>query len=116
MRGYVSARRGKYIPMTQRVFFVVVATAFITVSAQSTPRSVADELLAADRAFASAATKHDVVTALSAMFGPDVVLTHAGGIAYGKDQATEALKASPINAGARIEGRRRVSACRETRS
>src|SRR5687768_6177811 len=103
MRGYVSARRGKYIPMTQRVFFVVVATAFITVSAQSTPRAVADELLAADRAFAAAANQTDLVTALTTMFASDVVLTHAGGIAYGRDKAIEALKSSPINAGARIE-------------
>jgi len=43
------------------------------------------------------------VTALTAMFATDVILTHAGGIAYGKDQAIEALKASPINAGGRVE-------------
>jgi hypothetical protein len=75
----------------------------VTLSSQSTPRSVADELLAADRAFASAATKHDVVGALSAMFAEDVALTHAGGIAYGRIKAIEALKANPVNAGARIE-------------
>ncbi|MGH9218330.1 MAG: nuclear transport factor 2 family protein [Vicinamibacterales bacterium] len=90
--------------MTRSFFFTaLVSTAFITVSAQSTPRLVADELLAADRAFAMAARQTDIVTALTTMFAPDIVLTHAGGIAYGRDKAIEALKASPINAGARIE-------------
>ena len=90
--------------MTRPLFFIVLTlTTFVTASAQSTPRAVADELLAADRAFAAAAKQTDLVTALTTMFAPDVVLTHAGGIAYGRDKAIEALKASPINAGARIE-------------
>ena len=76
---------------------------FVTVSAQSSPRAVADELLAADRAFAAAARQTDIVTGLATMFAPDIALAHAGGIAYGRDKAIEALKASPINAGARIE-------------
>lgn len=90
--------------MSSRPFFILLILAgFITVSAQSTPRSVADELLAADRAFASAARQHGLITALSAMFAEDVALTHAGGIAYGRIKAIEALQATPINAGARIE-------------
>ena len=94
--------------MTRPLFFIVlILAAFVTASAQSipqsTPRAVADELLGADRAFATAAKQTDIVTALSTMFAPDVALTHAGGIAYGRDKAIEALKASPINAGARIE-------------
>jgi hypothetical protein len=89
--------------MASRPFILLILAGFITVSAQSTPQSVADELLAADRAFASSAMKRDVAGALGAMFAPDVVLTHAGGIAYGRDKAIEALKASPINAGARID-------------
>jgi hypothetical protein len=82
--------------------FVFAAASFVTLSAQSTPRQAADELLAADRAFASASAKTDVISGLSAMFATDIVLTHAGGIAQGKDEAVNALKASPINAG-RIE-------------
>ena len=90
--------------MASRPFFILLILAgFITVSAQSTPQSVADELLAADRAFASAAKQHGLITALSAMFAENVALTHAGGIAYGRDKAIEALKASPISADARIE-------------
>ena len=90
--------------MASRPFFTLLILAgFITVSAQSTPQSVADELLAADRAFASAAKQHGLITALSAMFAEDVALTHAGGIAYGRIKAIEALQANPVNAGARIE-------------
>jgi ketosteroid isomerase-like protein len=77
----------------------VLVTTFVTVSAQSTPQAAADELLAADRAFAASGAKTDVVTALSAMFAPDVVLTHSGGIAYGLPKSVDALKANPINAG-----------------
>lgn len=81
----------------------IVVTAFVTGSAQPTSQAAADELLAADRGFAASAAKSDVVTGLSAMFAPDVALTHAGGIAYGFAKAVEALKANPINTGARIE-------------
>jgi hypothetical protein len=80
----------------------VLVTTFVTASAQSTPKVAADELLAADRAFAAAAAKTDVVAGLSAMFAPDIALTHAGGIAHGLTNAVEALKSNPINAG-RIE-------------
>ena len=90
--------------MRHLLFIVLIAPAFVTLSAQSiTPKTVADELLAADRTFAAAAKETNIVTALSAMLGTDIVLTHSGGIAYGKDKAIEALKASPINAGGRIE-------------
>ena len=90
--------------MASRPFFTLLILAgFITVSAQSTPQSVADELLAADRAFASTAKQHGLITALSAMFAEDVAFTHAGGIAYGRIKAIEALQANPVNAGARIE-------------
>ena len=77
----------------------VLVTTFVTVSAQSTPQAAADELLAADHAFATSGAKTDVVTALTAMFAPDVVLTHSGGIAYGSAKSVDALKANPINAG-----------------
>ena len=81
---------------------LALVTTFVTLSAQSTPQAAADDLLSADRAFAASSAKTDVVTALSAMFASDVVLTHGGGIAYGSAKAADALKANPINAG-RIE-------------
>ena len=88
---------------TSAFITAAVLTSLVALGAQSTPRSVAEELLAADRAFASAATNQDVVGALSAMFASEIALTHAGGLALGRDKAVEALEASPLNAGARIE-------------
>jgi ketosteroid isomerase-like protein len=74
------------------------------VTAQTaTPQQVSDELLAADRAFSVASGTSDVVNGLSAMFGDDIVLTHAGGIASGKANAVDALRQNKANAGARIE-------------
>ena len=81
----------------------VLVTLFVTVAAQSTPKAAADELLAADRAFAAAAAKTDLVSALTSMFAADAALTYAGGIAYGSAKAIEALKANPTNTGATIE-------------
>jgi hypothetical protein len=71
-------------------------------TAQVSPRAAADELLAADRTFAAAATARDVTGALEPMFAREVAMTHSGGIAFGFDSAVAALKANPINAG-RIE-------------
>jgi ketosteroid isomerase-like protein len=93
---------GKYPDMPQLIFVLLALLSISSREVLASPRSAADELVAADRAFAAASARTDVVTGLSAMFANDVVLTHAGGIAYGKDKAIEALKASPINAG-RIE-------------
>ncbi len=70
---------------------------------QAMPQAVVDELLAADRAFSVASARSDVVNGLSAMFGDEVVLTHAGGIASGKASAVEVLRQNKANAGARIE-------------
>lgn len=70
---------------------------------QLTPQQAVDELLAADRAFSVASGKSDVVNGLSAMFADDIMLMYAGGVASGKASATEALRQSKSNAGARIE-------------
>ena len=64
---------------------------------ERTPQSVADELLAADRAFSSASATSDVVAGLSAMFAEDVTLMVPGKIVRGKAAAAEALSASPDN-------------------
>ena len=82
---------------------LVLFLAISSLGASASPQPSADELLAADRAFAAASGKTDVVSGLSAMFAPDVALTYAGGIAYGAAKAVEALKANPINSGGRIE-------------
>lgn len=70
---------------------------------QATPQSIVEELLAADRAFSVASGKSDVVNGLSAMFGDEILLTYAGGIASGKANAIDALRQNQANAGAKIE-------------
>jgi hypothetical protein len=100
--GHQTRSRGKDVVMKHLIYVAaVLVTTFVT-AAQSTPQAAADELLAADRAFAASSAKTDVVTGLGAMFAPGVALTYAGGIAYGAAKAVAALKANPINAG-RIE-------------
>ena len=76
-----------------------------TLQAQ-TPQAAVDELLAADRGFASAAAKTTAIPALTAMFAEDVVMPTAvpkPGFARGKAAATEALKANPVNADAKVD-------------
>lgn len=63
-----------------------------------------DELLEADRAFASASAGTDLVSGLAAMFAPDVVMPLPDRrFARGRDEAVAALVANPDNAGARLE-------------
>ena len=70
----------------------------------TTPLSAADELLAADRAFAQNAQQTDVIGALSAMFDDEVILGLPGGrFAEGKTNAVAALRSVPQNVGARLE-------------
>ena len=67
-----------------------------------TPASVADELLAADRAFAAAAADAGLIEALSEMFASDVIVPAPGGtFLRGKEQATQALRTNPANVGTR---------------
>ena len=91
--------------MKQKSFALVLAVfgCAAVVSAQPSPQAVVDELLAADRAFSAASGKTDLVTGLSAMFASDVIMPNPAGIAYGSQQAIEALRANPANGGARIE-------------
>ncbi len=63
-----------------------------------------DELIAADRGFAAASAKTDLISGLSAMFADDVIMpTPAAQFAEGKAQAVEALRSNPANAESRIE-------------
>ena len=60
---------------------------------------VADELMAADRAFSAAGANADLITSLSAMFAENVTVpTPPGRVAKGKAEAVAALKANPANA------------------
>ncbi len=86
-----------------RLPFLLAIVAVSPLVGVASPQSAADELLAADRAYAAGSAKTDVVSGLSAMLAPEVALTYAGGIAYGSAKAIEALKTNPVNNGARIE-------------
>lgn len=76
--------------------------AFVTAQG-ATPQQVADELLAADRAFAAAAAKTDLAGGISAMFASEVAMPAPGGFAFGSQKAIEALRDNPANKGARAE-------------
>jgi ketosteroid isomerase-like protein len=63
------------------------------------PQAEVDELLAADRAFAQASAKTDLVSGLSAMFAEDVIMPAPQvNFARGKAAAVAALSATPANA------------------
>ncbi len=65
-------------------------------------RRAADELLAADRAFAAAAANTDLIAGVTAMFAPDVILPVPGiGFAEGLAAAAEALRRDTLNATSR---------------
>jgi ketosteroid isomerase-like protein len=85
---------------------IVLLAALIIAFAQSSsqPQTVVDELLAADRAFSVAGAKENVVDALSAMFGDEVVMPlPTGEFARNKPKAIEALGANPDNLKGRVE-------------
>ena len=66
--------------------------------AGQTPADVADELLAADRAFSAAAHEDDLLAALSVMFSENVILPAPGGtFLHGSDAALKALRSNPAN-------------------
>ncbi len=86
--------------LTLLLLFVLIPTLD---ARQATPQSVVEELLATDRAFSGAGATSDVVNGLSAMFAEEVVMPNPAGIAFGKQEAIEALRANPVNANGRIE-------------
>lgn len=97
--------------MTRAMVAVVVTLAMACAAsrahlaaAQETPQAAADALLAADRAFSTAASKTDAVTGLTAMFAPGVIMPGPPGRLHrGLAEVTASLKASPDNADGRVE-------------
>ncbi len=92
------------------LFFKIILSAFVLAlavpaSAQArSPQQVADELLAADRAFAAAAANVDSLTAISAQFHVDVVMPLPNGaFARGREAAVAALRANPFNSASRAD-------------
>jgi ketosteroid isomerase-like protein len=67
-------------------------------------QATADELFAADQAFAAASARVDLVMGLSRMFGPDIVMPGPGGkLARGRDEAVALLQSNPANAQSRAQ-------------
>lgn len=87
---------------TRVLLLAMFVPAFVPAQ-ELTPQQIADELLAADRAFAAASAKTDLVSGLSAMFATEVAMPAPGGYAYGSQKAIEALRDNPNNKGARAE-------------
>lgn len=68
------------------------------------PQAALDGLLAADRAFAAASGQTDLVSGISAMFAPNVVMPLPNGtFAEGAEAATASMREVPANARARAE-------------
>src|SRR5688572_30930368 len=61
------------------------------------PQRVADELLAADRAFSDSAASVNVATGIARMFAPDVRLIAGARITNGRDSAAAMLSTNPVN-------------------
>ena len=97
--------------MRQTRFVLLAFTACVLAPAIGAPRAVAqapasaaalaDELMAADRAFAAAAAGTNLVDALLGMFRDDVSMNWPKGFAMGRDEARAALLSNPANAGSR---------------
>jgi ketosteroid isomerase-like protein len=101
--------------MTRKLFgavgvamFGVIAVAATPVASrsrsdvQASPQSVADELLAADRAFSAASEKTDLISGISAMFSDKVIVPLPNGLfSYSAADAIKALQAAPDNAKSR---------------
>src|SRR5258707_15622691 len=85
-----------------RTFLIVALT--LGAGGAATPQSAVDELLAADRAFAAASAKTDLVAGLTAMFADDVVIPMPPGkFVTGKAAVVEALNGNADNATSRTE-------------
>ena len=90
--------------MKSTVWVLIFLFVPVLITAQGgSPKQVADELVAADRAFSAASAKTDLISGLSAMFAPDIAMPAPGGFAFGSQKAIEALQANPANTGARAE-------------
>lgn len=83
-----------------KLLIALLITLFVT-DQNPSPQQIADQLLAADRAFSAASAKTDLIAGIAAMFAPDVAMIAPGTIAYGSQQAVDALKSNPANAGAK---------------
>ena len=85
---------------------VVALTTLTLFQTSRTPKSVLDELLAADRGFSTAAAQTTAIPGLTAMMADDVAMPvplPSPGFARSKTQAIEALTLNPDNAQGKLE-------------
>jgi ketosteroid isomerase-like protein len=84
------------------LLMLLFVPALVTAQTQ-TPQQVADELLAADRAFSAASAKTDLVSGIAAMFADEVAMPASTGVVYGSQKAIEALRSNAASTGASLE-------------
>jgi ketosteroid isomerase-like protein len=91
------------MPTIRRFSLLLVASVLVTgATRQQSPQSVANELLAADRAYSDAGAQLDVVDAIAAMFADDVMApAKPGEFVKGKAELVAVMRANPLNAGTR---------------
>lgn len=89
--------------MKAQLYLLISLLVPAVLPAQFAPAHVADELLAADRAYSAASAKTDLVSGIAAMLATDVAMPTPTGMIYGAPNAIEALKSNPANTGARVE-------------
>jgi ketosteroid isomerase-like protein len=90
---------------TPSVAILLAAVVWAQVSAaQPSPGTEGETLLAAEKMFAAAAAKTDVVTALTAMFAPDIIMPGPPGTLHrGLAAVTASLRGNPDNVEGRVE-------------
>lgn len=94
----------KLIPLPALALAAAFALAIPAHARTSTPRSLADELAEADRAFSTAGSKANIGDAIGAMLVPNAVMpTPQLDFAVGKDAVIAILKSNPANANATAE-------------
>ena len=73
-------------------------------AAQESPAAAAEALLTVDRGFSAASARTDVVSGLTAMFSPGVIMPGPPGTLHrGLDAAAESLRGNPDNVDGRVE-------------
>lgn len=90
--------------MISRLIPLACLVAIAAPASAQEPRTLASELIAADRAFSNAGAKANIVDAISAMLTENAVMpTPKLDFAIGKSAIVEALKSNPANAVATAE-------------
>ncbi|MEO7986870.1 MAG: nuclear transport factor 2 family protein [Gemmatimonadales bacterium] len=94
-----STRHRRLAPLLAAALAALAACAAGSGGNAPEPATVADQLLAADRAFAAASERTDVAAGFASMLAAGVVMPVQGGFAVGKDSVLAAIHANPVNAG-----------------